>query len=95
MQNLFSVKILWAPILDACYSRWLGRRKTWLLPSQALIGITMLYLAQKVDGWFGDEAAQKPQIFVITSVFFMLWLLTATQDIAVDGWAVRKNYQIV
>lgn len=55
----------------------------------------MIYLAQKVDGWFGDGAKEKPQIVLITIIFFLLWFLTATQDIAVDGWAItmlqRKN----
>jgi MFS transporter, PAT family, solute carrier family 33 (acetyl-CoA transportor), member 1 len=55
----------------------------------------MIYLSTKVDGWFGDESSQKPQVVLITVVFFLLWLLTATQDISVDGWAItmlqRRN----
>lgn len=55
----------------------------------------MIYLARKVDGWFGDEATQRPQMTIITFVFLLLWILTATQDIAVDGWALtmmqRRN----
>ena len=55
----------------------------------------MLFLAQKVDGWFGKDSSQKPEMLLLTAVFFLLWLLTATQDIAVDGWSLtmlqRKN----
>lgn len=55
----------------------------------------MLLLAYKIDEWLGDNATQKPQIIPITIVFFVLFFLTATQDIAVDGWSItmlqRKN----
>ena len=55
----------------------------------------MLFLAQKVDAWFGNGTTEKPQIGLITAVFFLLWFLTGTQDIAVDGWSLtmlqRKN----
>lgn len=46
----------------------------------------MLYVAQNVDGWMGD--GKGPQMFLLTAVFFVLWFLAATQDIAVDGWAL-------
>lgn len=89
------MKILWAPLVDSAYIKAVGRRKSWLVPSQLLIGAFMIYLAQNVDEWLGDGAEKRPQMFLLTSVFFMLWFLTATQDIAVDGWALtmlqRKN----
>ena len=34
----FSMKILWAPIVDAIFIRKFGRRKSWLIPTQMLIG---------------------------------------------------------
>lgn len=86
------VKILWAPIVDSVYIKAFGRRKSWLIPTQILIGIFMLYLAQNVDDWLGDGTTRRPQMFLLTSVFFMLWLLTATQDIAVDGWALTSKF---
>jgi MFS transporter, PAT family, solute carrier family 33 (acetyl-CoA transportor), member 1 len=89
------VKILWAPIVDSAYIKYFGRRKTWLVPAQFLIGGFMIFLARNVDEWLGDGEEKRPQMLVLTSVFFFLWLLTATQDIAVDGWALtmlqRKN----
>ena len=79
----FSVKLLWAPIVDALYSERMGRRKTWLVPIQYLIGIFMLVLSTRVDQMLDDA-----NITLITGVFFMLNFLAATQDIAVDGWAL-------
>lgn len=34
----FSLKLLWAPLVDAIFSTRMGRRKTWLIPTQYLIG---------------------------------------------------------
>jgi PAT family acetyl-CoA transporter-like MFS transporter 1 len=42
----YSVKLLWAPIVDAAYFSKIGRRKTWLVPVQYLIGIFMLVLSK-------------------------------------------------
>jgi MFS transporter, PAT family, solute carrier family 33 (acetyl-CoA transportor), member 1 len=89
------VKILWAPIVDSAYIKAFGRRKTWLVPAQFMIAAFMIFLAQNVDDWLGDGESKRPQMLVLTAAFFFLWFLTATQDIAVDGWALtmlqRRN----
>ena len=41
----FSMKLLWAPIVDAAYFKQFGRRKTWLVPVQYLIGTFMLIMS--------------------------------------------------
>nr|CAG4639950.1 EOG090X04K8 [Daphnia pulex]SVE84813.1 EOG090X04K8 [Daphnia pulex] len=89
----FSLKLLWAPIVDSLYSARMGRRKTWLVPVQYLLGIAMLFLSTKVDQYLDSEGS--PNIKMLTIGFFSLNFLAATQDIAVDGWALtmlhRKN----
>ncbi|XP_070491955.1 acetyl-coenzyme A transporter 1-like [Chironomus tepperi] len=91
----FTMKVLWCPIVDALYIKRFGRRKSWLVPVQILIGAFMIVLAQNVNEWLGDGEGNKPQIILLTSVFFVLWFLTATQDIVVDGWCLtmlqRRN----
>jgi len=82
----FSVKLLWAPIVDAMFIKRFGRRKTWLVPVQYSIGITMLLLAQNVDYYLDQKP--NPDVFSLTCMFFFLNFLAATQDIAVDGWAL-------
>lgn len=52
----FSMKLLWAPIVDSLYIKSFGRRKTWLVPVQYLIGITMLVLAASVQKHLGIRA---------------------------------------
>lgn len=61
-----------------------------MIPTQYLIGIFMLILSQHVGSWLGDGQAhdRMPRVAVITLIFFSLNFLAATQDIAVDGWAL-------
>ncbi|XP_053684823.1 acetyl-coenzyme A transporter 1 [Sabethes cyaneus] len=87
----FSMKLLWAPVVDSLYSSRFGRRKSWLIPTQYLIGIFMLILSVHVNRWLGstnDDGLQAPNIPILTGIFFALNFLAATQDIAVDGWAL-------
>lgn len=83
----FSLKLLWAPIVDSMYSTRIGRRKSWLIPTQYLIGAFMLLLSNHVDDWIGKDGSE-PNIGLLTVLFFCLNFLAATQDIAVDGWAL-------
>ncbi|XP_077257319.1 acetyl-coenzyme A transporter 1 isoform X2 [Temnothorax americanus] len=83
----FSLKLFWAPIVDSIFSQKFGRRKTWLIPTQYLMGIFMLLLSNYVEHWLGKEH-EKPNIEMLTALFFFLNVLAATQDIVVDGWAL-------
>ena len=85
----FSIKLLWAPLVDSLYLTWFGRRKTWLVPIQYLIGVFMIVLSWNIDDLMGTEKGQEHvNIMFLTVIFFMLNFLAATQDIAVDGWAL-------
>ncbi|XP_062543928.1 acetyl-coenzyme A transporter 1 [Armigeres subalbatus] len=90
----FSMKLLWAPIVDSLYWNRFGRRKSWLIPTQYLIGVFMLILSVHVNRWLGSGTAEDgadhiaPNVPILTVIFFALNFLAATQDIAVDGWAL-------
>ncbi|KAK6296238.1 hypothetical protein J4Q44_G00339510 [Coregonus suidteri] len=84
----FSLKLLWAPLVDALYLTRFGRRKSWLVPTQYLLGLFMLYLSVTVDTLLESDEGRGPDVVTLTVVFFMLAFLAATQDIAVDGWAL-------
>lgn len=45
----FSLKLLWAPLVDALYLKRFGRRKSWLIPTQYLIGIVMIVLSYYIN----------------------------------------------
>jgi len=35
----YAIRLLWAPIVDSFYVRWIGRRKSWFIPLQYSIGM--------------------------------------------------------
>ncbi|XP_026812243.1 acetyl-coenzyme A transporter 1-like [Rhopalosiphum maidis] len=82
----FSLKLLWAPLVDALYVQKFGRRKSWLMPVQYLIGIIFMYAASDIDNLLPETG--KPNIKMLAYIFFMMNFLAATQDIVVDGWAL-------
>lgn len=84
----YSLKLFWSPIVDVIYSPKYGRRKSWIFPMQLLMGLTMIYISYNFHEWSGEEANSSPRVFLLTCWFFWLIFLTATQDIAVDGWAL-------
>lgn len=83
----FTLKLLWAPIVDSCFSARFGRRKSWLIPVQYLIGLSMIGLSFYIDQWMGDEN-NAANIGLLVTVFFMLTFFAATQDVCVDGWSL-------
>ena len=102
----FSLKLLWAPIVDALYFKGFGRRKSWLVPVQLLASCIMIFGSNYVETQLGlgtsvssaASASSELQHFDVkgvTAFFFVLYFLMATQDIAVDGWALtmlsRRN----
>ncbi|XP_061493098.1 acetyl-coenzyme A transporter 1 [Rhineura floridana] len=84
----FSLKLLWAPLVDAVYFRSFGRRKSWLVPTQYILGLFMMYLSVQVDSLLGEKDGKTPDVVALTVTFFLFEFLAATQDIAVDGWAL-------
>ena len=81
----YSLKLLWSPIVDSYYSRSFGRRKSWIVPIQTLLGISLIVLGQYSASLF-DPA--NINIGLLTAIFTGIILLASTQDIAVDGWAL-------
>lgn len=84
----FTVKLLWAPIVDSIYSTRFGRRKSWLVPTQYSLGLSMIILSYFINSLMGQGDDSPPNVVALTAMFFFLHFLAATQDIAVDGWAL-------
>lgn len=73
------LKALWAPLVDRYGSARIGRRKSWILPLQAALAATCA-LAAFVPVQGG--------LLGLLGLIFLMNLAAATQDIAVDGFAV-------
>lgn len=85
----YSLKLLWSPIVDAVWSPRLGRRKSWIMPIQVCSGVAMIYLGRRVkEMMVAAGASDGSGVWSFTWWWFFLVFLCATQDIAVDGWAL-------
>lgn len=80
----YSFKFVWAPLVDRIplpwLTRWLGRRRAWLLVAQAAVISALLFMAahDPVDGlvWVAIGAV-------------MLGFSSATQDIVIDAYRIE------
>lgn len=81
----YSLKLLWSPIVDSVFFKSIGRRKSWIIPMQLIVGTLMLYISLNVQKLLDDPANNVTEL---TIVFTSLVMFSATQDIAVDGWAL-------
>ncbi|KDQ54907.1 hypothetical protein JAAARDRAFT_38023 [Jaapia argillacea MUCL 33604] len=81
----YSLKLLWSPIVDSMFLPSFGRRKSWIVPMQMIIGTLMLFIS-----FSSERLLEHPgeNVHTLTAVFLILVIMSATQDIAVDGWAL-------
>lgn len=76
------IKFLWAPFVDNHWGTKLGRRKSWIIPMQVVVTISMFSLS--FIGFSVENAA------VCVVLLFIASLASATQDIATDGMAAEQ-----
>ncbi|KAJ2723305.1 hypothetical protein GGI07_002733 [Coemansia sp. Benny D115] len=81
----YSLKLFWSPIVDSLYDRKFGRRKSWIVPIQLVIAVMFWWMGSHIDSLVRDPT---DNIYEITYLFLAIVFLSATQDIAVDGWAL-------
>ena len=83
--TVYSVKFLWAPVVDRVplplLTRVLGRRRSWMLLAQLGIGVGLLNLS-----------ASDPSAGVMHMALWALFVAfcAATQDISVDAWRIES-----
>lgn len=81
-----SIKVLWAPLIDRApiplLSRWLGRRRSWMLLAQIVIAIALLGMA------FTDprENLGLVALWAVLAAFG-----SASQDVAIDAYRVEAE----
>jgi PAT family acetyl-CoA transporter-like MFS transporter 1 len=86
----YGIKLLWSPIVDSLFFTKCGRRKTWVVPLQLAVAAVLWHISQHMQIWLDSY-----EISTLAIWFGVIVLLSATQDIAVDGWALvmlsRRN----
>jgi PAT family beta-lactamase induction signal transducer AmpG len=87
---LYSLKFIWAPLVDhlpiPLLTRWLGRRRSWMLIAQLGIGGSLAALA------YSDPSMDLTRVawFALLAAFS-----SATQDIVVDAYRIEAVEQKV
>ncbi|MBD9429870.1 RhtX/FptX family siderophore transporter [Achromobacter sp. ACM03] len=76
------VKFLWAPVVDNRWTRAMGRRRSWILPMQAVVLACLLALSL-----LGIDAAGAAWVVALMA---LASLASATQDIATDGLTAER-----
>ncbi|MCX4245425.1 MFS transporter [Paraliomyxa miuraensis] len=75
----WTLKVVWAPLVDRFGHAGFGRRKSWLVPAQlGMLAITLVLAG--VD--------PRQSLTTVALLFLVLNVFAATQDVAVDGLAV-------
>ena len=84
-----SLKLLWAPLVDAFFVRKIGRRKTWVVSCQFISGLVMILLASRVNKLIDENIEHKnTDIYYLAVIFGLIVFLSATQDVALDAWSL-------
>jgi PAT family beta-lactamase induction signal transducer AmpG len=81
----YTVKFLWAPLTDALdvplLGRWLGRRRGWLVFTQMMLIIAIMFLG-------ATDPAASPAMVALGAL--LVATASATQDIVVDAFRVES-----
>lgn len=83
---VYSLKMLWAPLvdrLDVPLLGRLGRRRGWMALSQLLVGTGLLGMA-----FVGPSGGQG--LWALGGFALLAAIASATQDIVVDGWRIES-----
>lgn len=79
----YSFKFIFAPLIDTVYSHQMGKRRTWIVPTQLIMGVIVFYFSFQLE-----ELIEQKRVYLITVLFTVILWWCALQDIAVDGWWV-------
>lgn len=84
----FSFKFVWAPLVDLMplpyLTRWLGRRRAWLLLAQLMVICAISSMAMV------DPAAHPGNLTLMACAAVLLGFSAATQDIVIDAYRIES-----
>jgi len=79
----YSLKFLWAPVVDRTdvplLGRLLGRRRAWMVTTQLAVAACLVLMA------FADPATN---LWLLGLGAFLVAFCAATQDVVIDGWRI-------
>ncbi|MBN3858984.1 MFS transporter [Neisseriaceae bacterium PsAf] len=77
LQLPYTVKFLWAPLLDRYAPLSIGRRRGWILCTQIALMLIMMAYA-----WLNPST----QMYYVLVLYLLLTFFSATQDVAIDAF---------
>lgn len=85
----YSFKFVWAPLVDQMpipyLTRWIGRRRSWLLAAQLFVMLSISAMAMI------DPAAGSQNLSTMALAAVLLGFSSATQDIVIDAYRIEST----
>ena len=82
----YSFKFIWAPLIDALpvpfLTKWLGRRRSWMVVSQLLIVLAIFLMASV-------NPVREDVLVYMAGAAVLLGFSSATQDIVIDAYRIE------
>ena len=80
-QAPWSFKVIWSPIMDRYVPPFWGRRRGWMAITQIVLAVLVMLLA--------GAGGRPDAIWVVGALAFAIAIASASQDIAIDAYAVE------
>jgi PAT family beta-lactamase induction signal transducer AmpG len=84
----YSFKFVWAPLIDKLpvplLTRWLGRRRSWILVAQLAVIGAILWMAMT------DPSSGTASLTVMAYAAVLLGFSSATQDVVIDAYRIES-----
>ncbi|KAJ3315579.1 hypothetical protein HDV04_001993 [Boothiomyces sp. JEL0838] len=76
----YSLKLLWSPIVDSLYFKSIGRRKSWILPIQFILGVCLVFVGYHIDELLEGDIP----VTMIAVVFTIMTYASTAQTIGLN-----------
>lgn len=76
--SAYTLKFLWAPLIDRYAPPWLGRRRGWMASMQVLLGLVIIVMGM---------LSPASELLPLAMLAVLVGVLSATQDIAFDAYS--------
>lgn len=68
----FSFKVLWSPFVEFYHIEAIGKRKSWIIPTQIIMCVILFYLCYQLEELLVDQKVA----FVSSLLTFLVFIIT-------------------
>ncbi len=62
----YSFKVFWAPLIELYYFQAIGKRKSWVVPTQLIGSSILFFLSAKID-----DLLEKKDVYLLTALLIL------------------------